>query len=50
MLKHVWLPEYRQDQPPPMYSLAWFDRMIESPDTAFQRVPIGAHNVRYPKE
>lgn len=50
MLKHVWLPEYRQDQPPPMYSLAWFDRMIESPDTAFQRVPIGAHNVRFAKD
>ena len=47
MLKHVWLPEYRAEQPPPRFSLSWFDRLMDDGDSAFQRVPIGAHNTRF---
>lgn len=50
MLKHVWLPEYRQDVPPPQFSLLWFERFLDNKDSAFDRVPIGAHNVRFPRD
>jgi hypothetical protein len=46
MLKYVWLPEYRGDQNLPKYSLGWFGRFQIDEDSAFQRVPIGAHNAR----
>jgi hypothetical protein len=46
MLKYVWLPEYRGDQNLPKYSLGWFERFQIDEDSAFQRVPIGAHNAR----
>lgn len=50
MLKHVWLPEYRDDQPAPKYSLDWFSKLIDNEQLAFKRVPIGSYNVRYPGE
>ena len=46
MMKHVWLPEYRNDAPPPRFSVAWFEKYAVTPDTAFERVPLGAHNTR----
>jgi len=46
MLKFVWLPEYRGEQPLPKYSLGWFERFVVDTDSAFERVPIGAHNFR----
>ena len=47
MLKYVWLPEYRGDQSMPKYSLGWFERFKIDEDSAFKRVPIGAHNARH---
>ena len=46
MLKYVWLPEYRGEQNLPKYSLGWFERFQIDEDSAFKRVPIGAHNAR----
>ena len=50
MLKHVWLPEYRTEHPPPRFSLDWWSKLVESDDLAFKRVPIGSYNVRYSGE
>lgn len=46
MLKYVWLPEYKAEVPPPMYSLHWFEKLIISEDLPFKKVPIGAYNTR----
>jgi hypothetical protein len=50
MMKHVWLPEYRVDVPPPQFSLSWFERFAVDKDSAFERVPIGSHSVRFPQD
>ncbi len=49
MLKYVWLPEYRVDQEPPRFSVDWFTKLAdrERENLAFQRVPLGAYNVRH---
>ena len=47
MLKYVWLPEYRGEQKLPKYSLGWFERFQIDGTSAFERVPIGAHNARF---
>lgn len=44
MLKYVWLPEYKQEAPPPRFSLSWFEKFIQHEDLPFKRVPIGAYN------
>ncbi len=44
---YVWLPEDRGEQNLPKYSLGWFERFQIDEDSAFQRVPIGAHNARH---
>lgn len=46
MLKYVWLPEYRAEQPLPKYSLDWFSRFVEHGDEGLKPVPIGAYNSR----
>jgi hypothetical protein len=45
MLKYVWLPEYRQDAPPPQNSLLWWEQHIYE-EQPVGRTFIGAHNVR----
>lgn len=47
MLHHVWLPEYREEIPAPMYSLSWFEKVTDANRDWSQPVPIGAHNVRF---
>ena len=45
-LKYVGLPEYREEKPLPKSSLGWFERFVLDEGSAFERVPIGAHNFR----
>jgi hypothetical protein len=46
MLKFVWLAEYRANQPPPRFSLDWFEKFQVSSELPFQRVPLGSYNTR----
>ena len=45
MLKHVWLPEYRQDQAPPTNSLLWWEQHMFY-ESGPEKTYLGAHNVR----
>lgn len=45
MLKFVWLPQYKQEAPPPKFSLSWFESLSVTNDAAYERIPIGSYNV-----
>ena len=45
MLKYVWLPEYKNEAPPPRFSMDWFSKLLDHSDLPFKRVPLGAYNV-----
>jgi len=45
MLKHVWLPEYIADVPPPRFSVSWFEKFVANENLGFERVPLGSYNV-----